>query len=86
MNCVPPELHLIRPSDGFAHCLSATGKMPVAPVSRQDGGSPYGRGKRGRGWSQCPPPPGLGSPVSCQRAGSRIAVAGQVRGRESFVL
>ena len=26
-----------------------TGKMPVSPVSRQDGGSPYGRGKRDRG-------------------------------------
>ncbi len=28
--------------------ITATGKMPVVPVSRQDGGSPYGRDKRGR--------------------------------------
>ena len=66
------------------HCLSATGKMPVVPVSRQDGGSPYGRDKRGhsRRWSNV----SCSSPVSCQRAGSRIAMAGQVRGGESFVL
>ncbi len=28
--------------------MARAGETPVAPVSRQDGGSPYGRDKRGR--------------------------------------
>ena len=33
---------------GRAEARPATGETPVGPVSRQDGGSPYGRDKRGR--------------------------------------
>ena len=55
---------------------SATDKMSVVPVSRQDGGSPYGRDTRGRNGraDRCPSvPPGW------RRSQPAVKVAKQVR-------